>query len=633
MYDLRQTPQRSYYKRKFESDDKSISSKRQKVSGIDWSKWASATSTRAYMLKDPLLDWLKNHTSKFISTYPSYTERVTTALRDDKESSTFTSFIMDKGVSFETNIDDIIKTKFPEDFIDIGGAYLNARSDEKYEQTVNAIHKGIPIIFSGVLRDYDNCTYGIPDLIVRSDWIDKFITISPLTEIEKTMYAPDLESYYHYLIIDIKFTTLKLRCNGIHLLNDGMIPCYKSQLYIYNRALAKIQGYDPQKAFILGRRWTFTQKGETYKGDCCFDRLGTIDYESIDKEILTDTDDAVHWILDVRKNGHNWNPMAMNHPNLFPNMSNTYDFPWHEVKEKIAKETHEITTLWMCNTKHRKNAHGKGVFKWSDPLCTTDALGINGPVTKKILGEMLKINQQKSRNISPNIIKNVEDWSNEYVLEFYVDFETINDVVLTDFKNLPYSKPTTILFMIGLGYIDPVFNIWIYNSFIVEEFSQQEEKRICKLFIEYINRRKHQYKFEGSPPMFHWSPAEPGLWQSIIEKYDQCESWDLSDSWIDMLKIFKSEPIVMRGVFDFSLKSIAKAMHQYGMIDCTWGSMCVDGASAMIAAHKAQVNAKQNRISMTNTILMKDIEKYNEVDCKTVYEIVKYLRNNMVIHD
>ena len=65
---------------------------------------------------------------------------------------------------------------------------------------------------------------------------------------------------YHYIVIDIKFSTLPLRANGKHLLNSGSYPAYKAQCLIYTDAIGLIQGYTSRYAFILGRRWKYTQK-------------------------------------------------------------------------------------------------------------------------------------------------------------------------------------------------------------------------------------------------------------------------------------------------------------------------------------------------------------------------------------
>ena len=85
-------------------------------------------------------------------------------------------------------------------------------------------------------------THGIIDLLVRSDYLHKLVDECPLTQDEiKIPNKLDTKSY-HYIVIDIKFSTLPLRSDGKHLLNSGSYPAYKAQCLIYTQAVGLIQG-------------------------------------------------------------------------------------------------------------------------------------------------------------------------------------------------------------------------------------------------------------------------------------------------------------------------------------------------------------------------------------------------------
>ena len=90
--------------------------------------------------------------------------------------------------------------------------------------------------------------------------LHKIVDECPLTIEEQTISSPLLKQDYHYVVIDIKFSTLPLRADGKHLLNSDKYPAYKAQCLIYRDAVGLIQGYTSQYAFILGRRWKYTQK-------------------------------------------------------------------------------------------------------------------------------------------------------------------------------------------------------------------------------------------------------------------------------------------------------------------------------------------------------------------------------------
>jgi hypothetical protein len=611
----------------------------------DWNKWVSASSTRNYMLRDPLCDWLKHHYTSFITKNPSQTKEVLKAVSDNKSPNSFTEFIMEQGCVFESHVIKLIYKKFGNDMlVDIGGE-LNPKSPEKVQETIDAMNKGIPFIHSGLLHNSNDQTFGIPDLLVRSDWINDLVLIKPLNIEQASISAPKLTDIhhpnkspkYHYLVVDIKFSTLYLRSDSLHILNCGSFPAYKAQLYIYNQALANIQGYDPKKAYILGRKWKYSVKGETYKGTSCFDRLGTIDYEEVDKDYVEKTGKAVEWIREVKSDAaRQWNvtQTPLTRPELYPNMCNSHDYPWGNIKKRIAVRIKELTSVWMVGTKHRQKAHEQGIYEWTDPKCTSKTLGVNGGFTSKIITKILEMNQprsnkQKNEIVSPKIIENdFKGWQKANTLEFYVDFETLNDV-LTDFKDLPEVKATSLIFMIGVGYMEPMTEKWVYKNFTIKSLSLREEERICREFSEYIRSESSFYDVED-PLCVHWSHAEDTFWDGAIERHpDHSDSWESCEwEWFDLLHVFKEEPIIIKDCLTFKLKDVACTLQKHGLINTSWDgdSSCLDGQGAMVGAWRAHKESQIRQVPLDTMPQIKEIAKYNEVDVKVLYEIITYLR-------
>ena len=158
-------------------------------------------------------------------------------------------------------------------------------------------------------------------------------------------------------------------------------------------------------------------------------------------------------------------------------MSNSHDYPWRPVKEMIAEEIAEITDLWMCGVKNREKAHAAKVYRWTDPKCTTEILGVTGPKIKRIPKRVtISFNKDESdAKITPEIIANNDDgWQSRRLVEFYVDFEYMNDV-MCETSSMPIVKTSSIIFMIGAGYFDPFTHEWIYRSFTVDSLTGQEE--------------------------------------------------------------------------------------------------------------------------------------------------------------
>ena len=100
-------------------------------------------------------------------------------------------------------------------------------------------------------------------------------------------------------------------------------------------------------------------------------------------------------------------------------------------------------------------------------------------------------------------------------------------------------------------------------------------------------------------------------------------------TWFDFLTcVLRAAPVTVRGAFDFSLKSLAKAMHAAGLIATTWGDGPVDGMGAMVGAWWCDAEAARTDGSMRDFELMHEIERYNEVDCRVMAELVAWLRVN-----
>ena len=622
MYYLRNTAQRLFYQKKYPkivlSEEDKTNSEVLPVESIikketfltNLSEWVSGSSVRAYLLKDPILDWLNEHSQYVANKYPQYTELINKAVNREPDELNFTEFIMKKGRLFEEKVDDLIKDKFQNDFIDIKGNHDTVASIDKFEETKKAIADNIPIIISGVLHNHSNKTYGVPDLIVRSDYLSKMFSEPPLL---------DESLGIHYVICDVKWTTLKLTCDARHLLNSGAIPAYKSQVFIYTDALSKITKTSPC-AYILGRRWSYTSEGRKYKGTSCFEKLGVIDFADRDFIYTGLTTVAIDWVKDCRKNGDKWtiNQISLG-VDLRPNLCNAYDYPWTKVKQAIAEDSHDITQLWMCGPKQREVALINGVTNWLDPRCTLEALGIKSPVKSNVVGKMLEINQSTTSKFE---VKTTNTSLNKNPPRFFVDFETINDVILDDFSDLPHSYPRNIIFQIGV-YRYSQSEGAKYFVFNVNELTEAEEKRICQEFWTFLKRTT-----SNTPRVCHWSHAEETSWRKACEKHHLY----LDIEWIDVLKIFKEQPIVMKGVFDFSLKSVANAMHKAGLIEAQWDSVCLSGTEAMLAVFLAQqeINelkekSPQMNLTLSNSPRLRDLERYNKIDCQSLYEIVQHL--------
>ena len=89
-----------------------------------------------------------------------------------------------------------------------------------------------------------------------------------------------------------------------------------------------------------------------------------------------------------------------------------------------------------------------------------------------------------------------------------------------------------------------------------------------------------------------------------------------------------AEPVVVRGALSFGLKAFAKAMHFNGLIETSWGDSQLDGLGTMVGAWACDEEARREDVALGETELMREIVRYNEIDCRVMEEIVHHLRAN-----
>ena len=532
----------------------------------------------------------------------------------------FTEFIMNRGIEFESEL-----IKHINDTIMPVTTVSNFITDEACAKTISLMRAGVPIIHSAPVKNTITNTQGVIDLLVRSDYIDKLIEEDPLTPLESVQGAPTIGHDFHYVVIDIKFSTLPLRADGIHLLNSDHYPAYKAQIYIYNEAVGQIQGYTPPMAFIMGRRWRYTKKDVTNHNYTCLDRLGRISYDGVDKDIPEQVSKAIKWVRDVKTHGAEWSVNPPSRPELYPNMCIDSGI-WNVEKERIASSLGEITSIWYLGTKHRNKGLLADIKSWKDKRCTTKNLEFGG-TRAPVVDRIMSINRQTKDKIWPDVINgNTADWRDSSN-EIFVDFETLSDI-FSDFSDLPNQKSTDMIFMIGVGWEEG--GKWHHKNFTCNEPTPQEEYRIMDEFTDMVRQR-------GNPKIRYWY-AESNFWNKAecrqfdhahrdddVDRKDHIsDDWKLSTQWTDLYNLFQQEPIVLKGCFKFGLKPIARAMKEHGMIKTSIESHCDSGMAAMINA----ANCYKTSTHPATCETMLDIAKYNEFDCKVLWEILTYLRAN-----
>ena len=561
--------------------------------------WVTASSLYNYMRGDALCDFLDRRTAS-----PTLMSR---SYQDNAQ-----SYRMKKGVEFE---EDIVKEI--SDCVHPVMKFDHSFDRDNVVSVFEAMKAGVPFLHGAPLVCGKRGWKGYADLLVRCDYLH-MITSQGCKDLDiAKMSASKLNNGFHYVVVDIKYSKLRMSSNGCNLQNGNGQRFYKAQLYMYNTILGSLQGFQPHRVYVLGRGWSNVHGG----GSSPFEKLGVVDFRGYDRKLLKTFRNAIKWVRDVSNHKDNWSLRPPSRRELYPNLCVDSGPKHNETKLRLARELKDITMIWNCGSESRDRAFDKGITRWDDPLCTAELLGHRGR-RGQIIDSILNINRSNDSVIG---ISRLSDSCalREFIPEVFVDFETTSDMSYNRNDVMDQSS-SSIIFMIGIGERD-ISGKWSYRSFTATEDSLDAEYVIMSQFYNYIQDR-------GSPRVYYWcadqrfwNKAESRQYDRLVSegdvRHEEVSAWQPFE-WVDLNAIFMKETITIKGCFDFKLKSIVSSMNRHGMISTKLTSDVQDGLTAMLAAKECYANEN----SPITTTVMKDIVVYNQFDCRALYDIVQYLR-------
>lgn len=462
-------------------------------------------------------------------------------------------------------------------------------------KTIDLMKVGEPILYSPFIYNKKESLRGIPDLLVRNDYISNIFKIAPECQDGYSNFGN-----YYYIPVEIKFSTTHLDRSSIYIENINRTKIYKTQLFTYCKILEEIQGILPKNAFIISKR-VMDSSGNI------LDPLvnpGIIDYTSRDNNIVKVFYEGVEWLRYVKNN--KWSIDKIIKEKIYPNMK-VINPIYQSEKEDISKKINEITQFFYCNTKSRQNAFDHGITSWKDPKLDSNILGFNekSDVAKRI-NLLLKINKGElgdyyfpKRGNSIHLF----DWKNNIQEnEMFVDFETVTQDLDIEIQLVKEER----IFLIGVLYKNS------YHSFIIKDLSLEEEKRILKEFYNF-------WKDNNKPKIWYWY-AET----TMFERANQRHNSSISIPMYDLHKIFYEMPFVVKGCKNFKLKSYIKALKTLEKIDIELPpETCEDGLKAMFLAYEYYSGLTKYKTLPQNII------DYNKLDCQYLEILLKFLRDNV----
>ncbi|MDE3102159.1 MAG: hypothetical protein KGJ98_07970 [Chloroflexota bacterium] len=586
----------------------------------EWDEWVSARSLRHWCDVDPLLDWLDRY-----GTEKGFT-------RDDRLPTYDPRFDLSRVLAgrnehFEELVLRDVEMRYP--ITRVASAPEDVRSRDAARLTWQAMAEGDPVIAHAVLRDPQARTYGVADLLVRSDVLRDLFPAAFDGETERLVASALPGQRWHYRIVDVRYTTLELLKDGALSASSDLAVI--ARLWTLNTALGRLQGTTPPFAYVLARGW---RQGQA-RGTSCWDRLGRVARDTFVRSQERDVSEVVAaaaaWVRRVRHEGADWDVRPTpTVPELWPNMKDRVDRPWQRAKRDLAEGLGELTLISYVGPRLRAAAHARGVTRLDDERATAAFLGLNGQNGERIVDAILTGDRARDHGyVRPaRITADEERWRAPAPVECYVDFETVNDV-LDDLSTFPERGGQSLIFQIGCGRC--VDGRWDFRSFVADALTVEAEADTIDEWIAHLRALAAEAgaQWPDGVRIFHWSAAETSAienaYRSAALRHRERHWPDLG--WYDLLeKVIHPEPVVVRGAHAFGLKAVASAMFRWGLISTQWSEGLADGAGVMAGAWHASQEATLRGLRLPDVAILCEIERYNEIDCRVMAEVLDHLR-------
>jgi hypothetical protein len=304
-----------------------------------WSEWVTASAMEHWVKGDPLADWLamfgESNGCQPDEKYPGY-EHVFSLRRH----------LVELASDFQRSVVAWLREQKPEGVVEIGSRGRASRSLDHARRTVAAMRDGRPVIVGPVLRNPEERTYGGPELLIRSDVLARLFPAVRSLEAPGSVGAPAPGlggAPWHYRVVDVKLSREPLS----KTMPEGTRLAYRVHNDVYNRAVGRLQGYEPRVSYLLGR-------GSL---DSC---LTPVDHGGVELGRLAC--EAADWVRRLRREGAAWEVWPEpSVAELRPNMKVDDPIGWSRARKEIAERLAEITLLPWCGVEEREAAFRAGV--------------------------------------------------------------------------------------------------------------------------------------------------------------------------------------------------------------------------------------------------------------------------------
>ena len=546
-----------------------------------------------YLINDPILDYFNIHENDYHKDDISY----------------YKNYIIKESNDY--------KFKFFKKIIEI--SELNILIQNNIQETIQKIKNNIPLIIQGILFDENE------KLLISCDIIIKY-------KLFRKLFPKIINIPFHlllkkndYLLINISYSTVNFNIDLKNIHNDNLIFYKKCKLYSFQKIFNQYTKYKSYN-FIMAKEYKYK--------NILLSKKEFIGFVSINDKIKYKIKNARNWIHYLKENNHKIQLYPEPSCNeLYPNMNHN-ESEWENEKLKLANEIKEITLIWKISYDQRCGFLDKNIKCWDDPKLLNE---LKNTKNKNIQEKIIHINQQNDILISPRIsISN--DFKKILLKSKYDLFFDIESFLSFDEKNGLFDdiikKKDPILAIIGLIHNEK------YKDFTIQDFTIQSEKKIIHNFANFLHYLSNKNNTIASNStiaeqnnnaneiinIYHWGQAELNYFKYINENYPLISFHKFN--LINVLDYFRTEPIIIQGIFNFGLKSIGSALYKHKFIKTTWNKND-NGLETMIRFKEICIH--HNRlIPLKRYVEVKEIIEYNRIDCQVLYEIVDLLRNKYI---
>ena len=594
--------------------------------------WVSLNSFTGYLLKDPIIDWLNMYEND---------EIVKLILeKKEKNNSGYYNKIKKRNNIFKSIIENL--TKYGKDnnktvlyITDIDENWNEGLSMNKYEITKKALEDNIDILIRPVLLDFKKKIYGIPDIIIKTevalDYLQKCYN-----NVNGLKYLENKGSYTVF--------SLSLKNN---FPDKGLLSKWDNILK------SKYIGYASIINYIVNSTKTIIS---LIGSNTCI----LFDPQIIDTYDCVKINEGVQWIKTIRENGKKWldcinlNTVPPN-SNLMPNMCNKFDQKWRGVKMELAEKWGELTLLWYCGIDQRNRAHKKGVYSWKEKNDITSEEIVRSLYSddektnvfsnrKRIINSMISLNRTKNKIYTSRDFGELTEpfLDTENALEVYIDFEVLSGKNINKNYSKRFKTSHDIIYLIGMQWECPNTGNTIFKSFISSSLTLGSEKNMLKEWWNAVKQLKIKYKSEKII-LYHWSPAEERFLNSAFKRHSlnniksnlNSGKYDMRD----LMEMFVEAEVIIRNVWGYSVKDVAKGLHKHGLISEVWddtekgGDVINTGEGTIATATNCYKENLNTGIDIYNNPNFTPIREYNQMDCNVLQHLLYFLRNYVYSKD